>query len=180
MNIGALLEKADTLGWSVYEDEYGWEFGQPSPAGEDFSFYVNKDGVGNAASLAHEIRQYANNFDIEEHVAMWLDGKCAGTQGVPDIKTLVEDADDIKEMIDELASQFESLVDDEQQITCEKDAFEWLSRKLDLDGAFMAIVENVLEYADGLSGDEQYDFLLKMLDGVICLTEDEICSLCWN
>ncbi len=49
-----------------------------------------------------------------------------------------------------------------------------------MDGALMAIVENVLEYADGMSGDEQYDFLLKMLDGVIWLTEDEICSLCWN
>ena len=61
-----------------------------------------------------------------------------------------------------------------------KKAFEWLSRKLDMDGALMAIVENVLEYADGMSGDEQYDFLLKMLDGVIWLTEDEICSLCWN
>lgn len=61
-----------------------------------------------------------------------------------------------------------------------KEAFEWLSRKLDMDGALMAIVENVLEYADGMSGDEQYDFLLKMLDGVIWLTEDEICSLCWN
>ena len=61
-----------------------------------------------------------------------------------------------------------------------KKAFEWLSRKLDMDGALMAIVVNVLEYADGMSGDEQYDFLLKMLDGVIWLTEDEICSLCWN
>jgi len=49
-------------------------------------------------------------------------------------------------------------------------AYEWLLEEF----------RNVLEYADRMGGDEQYDFLTEMLDGTIGLSDREIRNLCWN
>lgn len=98
-----LLAKAEELDWSCWEDEHGGvELGKHSPAGEDFSSYV-----GNKENLAEEAREYADDFDIEEHVRELLNAKANGFAGVPDLKTLAEDADDIKGMLDELADALE-------------------------------------------------------------------------
>ena len=51
-------------------------------------------------------------------------------------------------------------------------AYEWLLKEF--------IIRNVLEYADRMGGDEQYDFLTEMLDGTIGLSDREIRNLCWN
>ena len=98
-----LREKAEELGWSLYEDENcGVELGKHSPAGEDFFFYV-----GNKENLAEEAREHADDFYPEEHVRELLNAKANGFAGVPDLKTLAEDADDIKGMLDELADALE-------------------------------------------------------------------------
>lgn len=52
--------------------------------------------------------------------------------------------------------------------------------EFDIDGAAARILRNVLEYADRMGGDEQYDFLTEMLDGTIGLSDREIRNLCWN
>lgn len=100
-----LLEKAEELGWSHWEDESGGvELEKHSPAGEDFLFYAcDKE------NLAEEAREYADGFDAEEHVRGLLNAKVDGFAGVPDIKTLVEDADDIQEMLNELADALEKI-----------------------------------------------------------------------
>ena len=36
-------------------------------------------------------------------------------------------------------------------------AYEWLLEEFDIDGAAARILRNVLEYADRMGGDEQYD-----------------------
>lgn len=98
----ALVERAEELGWSCYIDpiENGIEFSQGSPAGEDFSFYA----YGNTMNeMVKSIREYANSFDMEEHIKMWLDAKESGTSGVPSVFKLVEDAKAIQEMLDTLA-----------------------------------------------------------------------------
>ena len=59
-------------------------------------------------------------------------------------------------------------------------AYEWLLEEFDIGGAAARIIRNVLEYADRMDGDEQYDFLTEMLDGTIGLSEGEIRNLCWN
>ena len=46
-------------------------------------------------------------------------------------------------------------------------AYEWLLKEFSIDGAAARIIRNVLEYADRMGGDEQYDFLTEMLDGTI-------------
>lgn len=55
-----------------------------------------------------------------------------------------------------------------------EDAFNWILENFSVDGAAGRIISNILEYADDLSEEEQVEFMNKMLDGTIGLTEDEI------
>lgn len=59
-------------------------------------------------------------------------------------------------------------------------AYEWLLEEFSIDGTAARIIRNVLEYADRMEGDGQYDFLTEMLDGTIGLSDREIRNLCWN
>lgn len=103
-------EVAEARGWSVkfftqtrnaYDGRIQKyvEFSQESPAGEDFSFCVFYEALGD---IADEIYTWWLDFDIEEHVKMWLEAKSNGVVGVPDIATLVEDAQDIDDMCKQL------------------------------------------------------------------------------
>ena len=112
VNIDDLLDKAEELGWCVRESDTEWEFIQNSPAGEDFSFDVGADDVNNADDMVREIRSYANGFDAEEHAKMWIEAQ-GRVSGVPDLKTLVKDADDIKLMLNKLASAMEDVLQGE-------------------------------------------------------------------
>lgn len=95
-----LIEKADELEWSVNIDGDDWEFEKYSPAGEDFIFTVSVDAP---EEVWREVRRYANDFDTEEHIEMWVEAKKNLVSGIPSIRRLVEDADDIDKMLDELA-----------------------------------------------------------------------------
>lgn len=94
-----VVEIAESLGWNVSVSGNEYEFSKYSPAGEDFSFSV--EGT-DANEVVLEIEDYANDFDPEDHIEMWVNAKQSGTKGVPSIKELVEDADAIKEMLEEL------------------------------------------------------------------------------
>ena len=120
MDFEKLVDKAEKIGWTVYIDECGWDFRQYSPAGEDFSFFVSKSDVHSEEDMVREIRSCANDFDTEEHVQMWLEGRRNGVSGVPDLKTLTKDADDIKLMLNELASALESVMNGEDGDTSDK------------------------------------------------------------
>lgn len=109
VNIDDLLDKAEELGWCIHESDTEWEFIQNSPAGEDFSFDVGADDVHNADDMVREIRSYANGFDAEEHAKMWIEAQ-GRVSGVPDLKTLVKDADDIKLMLNKLASAMDDVL----------------------------------------------------------------------
>lgn len=100
---GRLEDVADKLGWALsYDDNCGWELEKWSPAGEDFIVYLSgdEDPVG-------QMRQYADNFNEEEHVTDLLIAKRNGFGGVPSAQELVDDAKAIQEMLDELAKAFE-------------------------------------------------------------------------
>ena len=45
----------------------------------------------------------ADDFDVDDHIAMWIEAKKNGTAGVPSTRELVHDAEDIQEMLNELA-----------------------------------------------------------------------------
>ena len=93
-----IIEIAERLGWTVKEYDDGTaEFSQYSPAGEDFSFTVK------AENAAQDIYAYYNNFDVDDHIEMWIEAKNNGVAGVPSIRRLVDDAEAISEMLKTLA-----------------------------------------------------------------------------
>lgn len=107
-SIDELKSAIEGKGWVVSEcsfggDDTGWELYKYSPAGEDFGFsvYHNND-VQKAIS---EINDYAFVFDTEEHISMWIEARNVDNNrmGVPSPRELVEDADAIQKMLDELA-----------------------------------------------------------------------------
>lgn len=93
-----LVSVCESLGWIVYEDEESGEveLRKHSPAGEDFSFMVDAD------SFVGDVGVYYESFDVDEHVEMWIEAKRSGVSGVPSIKALVHDAEEIENMLEEL------------------------------------------------------------------------------
>lgn len=96
-----LKHKIIKLGWNVYEagNNTGWEISRFSPAGEDFNFIITHNN--NAERAKKEIEEYARDFAEEEHAKMWIN---AENVGQPSIKELVQDAEDIHNMLLELAN----------------------------------------------------------------------------
>ena len=93
--IKTLCEKLD---WKIYEHQNDVELEKYSPAGEDFFFCVDKK------DFINNVIEYAEDFDADEHAEMWIDNRHS-VRGVPQsIRTLIDDADAIKEMLVELAN----------------------------------------------------------------------------
>lgn len=92
----------EKLGWSVDldEDDGIAELRQYSPAGEDFSFTAR---CGDLKEFVSDVEDYADNFDTDEHVRLLLNAKAHGFAGVPTARELVDDAEAIFDMLDNLA-----------------------------------------------------------------------------
>lgn len=91
------------LGWNVQEGMDSYCLSRQSDAGEDFEFSVSKE------NWIQDIVDYYNDFDPEEHAAEWYEAKQAGARGIPGIRVLLKDADEICDWLEELAilvSQF--------------------------------------------------------------------------
>ncbi len=97
-------EIIEGLDWTIHEcqlcdGEKGYELEKYSPAGEDFIFTAED------SRLAESIREYAAEFNPDEHAEMWVIAKYEGTDStIPSIRELIEDADAINKMLQELAS----------------------------------------------------------------------------
>ena len=94
-----ILEEND---WYVCAcDDRIVELEKYSPSGEDFLMCVEVE------NFPESVREYANDFDVDEHAAMWIEAR-GKVKGVPDsIRELIDDAEAIKEMICELADALE-------------------------------------------------------------------------
>lgn len=100
-------EICENLDWSVHVDDDGTiELEKYSPAGEDFVFAVKED------DFVQEVKEYAAYFDIDEHIAMWIEAKQNGTRGVPSARELVHDEEDIDKMLQELAAALAAAEED--------------------------------------------------------------------
>lgn len=97
-----ILEEND---WYVCAcDDRIVELEKYSPAGEDFLMCVEVE------NFPESVREYANDFDVDEHAAMWIEAR-GKVKGVPDsIRELIDDAEAIKEMICELADALEEKI----------------------------------------------------------------------
>lgn len=102
MKIKKIIETIEGLGWNVSQYNDGLEISQYSPASEDFIFYAHGK---NADEIIKSIEEYAENFDTDEHIEMWVEAKYHGHEGIPTIRELVEDADEIKKMLETLADK---------------------------------------------------------------------------
>ena len=98
-----IISEANSLGWDVDRLNDSVLFRRYSPAGEDFFFYV---GLENPIQ---EICEYAESFDENEHVEMWIQARKEGVSGVPMTIELVQDASDIHDMLRELASALQAV-----------------------------------------------------------------------
>ena len=88
----------ESLDWYIASEENGYiELEKYSPAGEDFIMTVP------AESFVQEVQEYASDFDVDNHIEMWIEARHNGVRGVPNTRTLVEDAEAIQEMLEELA-----------------------------------------------------------------------------
>lgn len=102
------IDICETLDWRVHEyvdgrGERRVELESYSPAGENL---VLDFGVEN---FVDEVKEYAECFDADEHAAELIQYR--GTKGVPSsIRLLINDADKIDKMLEELA----------QKLFCEK------------------------------------------------------------
>lgn len=89
----------ENLDWTLREYEEDIELAKYSPAGEDFFFTVSKK------NFLDDVVEYAESFDADEHAEMWVENMHT-VSGVPQsIRTLIDDADAIKEMLLELANK---------------------------------------------------------------------------
>lgn len=101
-----LLEKAEKLGWwwSVWiekeqNDRTYVEMGKHSLAGEDFSMIIDFDAENQCSSFRDSLESYYEDFDIDEHIEMWVEAKKNGVSGVPSIREIVDDVREIDAMI---------------------------------------------------------------------------------
>lgn len=101
------IEVCERLDWTIHEYKDGSvDLQKYSPAGEDFSFGVSLE------KFVDEVKQYAAYFDVDEHVELWVESR--GKRGVPSsIRTLVEDAEAIDKMLQELAAALAEVEDDD-------------------------------------------------------------------
>lgn len=89
----------EACGWAVnsYTDDGRVEIEKHSPAGEDFSICVEVENFPDA------VMEYYEDFDVDEHIEMWIEARKNGTRGVPPPRELVKDAEDIDKILQELA-----------------------------------------------------------------------------
>ena len=105
-----IVEIAEAQGWGVSIIDGEYEFETYSPAGEDFIFYIPVSD--DPSRIVASIRDYADNFDVDEHIELWIGSR--GQNGVPSsVRELVEDAEEIKSMLDDLAEAMRKLVHEE-------------------------------------------------------------------
>lgn len=92
-------EICEKLEWTIHGCDDGTvELEKFSPAGEDFNFSVDIE------NFVENVKEYAAGFDIDEHIEMWIEARKNGVSGVPSTRELVKDAEDIDEMLRELAA----------------------------------------------------------------------------
>lgn len=104
-----IQDAAENLGWSAsfetQKDQNGKiekyvAFNGCSEAGEDLELIEFYDTLDDIPEKLFERYQ---DFDTEEHVTMWLEGKRKGVRCVPDVETLVKDAKWVESFILELS-----------------------------------------------------------------------------
>lgn len=98
MNTKRFQEIAEGLGWSVNIDGTDIELSQYSPAGQDFSFSINKEG-----DYVQQVYEYYDGYDPSEETMLWVDGSGHGKNGAPyDLIDVLTDMKAVEKMLETL------------------------------------------------------------------------------
>lgn len=109
-----IIDVMEDLGWNIQEynindkDYTCLNLGIYSDLREDFNFAIEfkKD---DKQDFLNELREYVNDFDVDEHAEQWI--SIRGTHGISSsIRALIEDAESIKEMLQELLFEVEEVI----------------------------------------------------------------------
>lgn len=92
--LSCFKEICENQGWHINVYETDIELNKYTPAGEDFSFTIDAND-----DLQRQVEEYADDFDVDEHVKMWIGGPGAPSS----IRCLLEDAEWIDEDLHDLA-----------------------------------------------------------------------------
>ena len=68
-----LLKRLTDASFTVSESDTDIEFGKYSPAGQDYHFIVNKDGINDLNDLQDKLYDQYNDFDVSQETYNWLD-----------------------------------------------------------------------------------------------------------
>lgn len=90
-----ILEENDWI-VSSYTDDGRVELEKYSPAGEDFLMCVEVE------NFPKSVREYANDFDCDEHAGMWLEARGRVEGVLESTRELIDDAEAIQKMLYEL------------------------------------------------------------------------------
>ena len=102
-----VMDVLEACGWRLnsiekQDGEYCAEIENWSPAGEDLPETIWYNGTGKG--FVEAVQEWASDYDAEEHAEMWVESR--GERGVPNsIRDLINDADAIGEMFDDLAEK---------------------------------------------------------------------------
>lgn len=70
---------------------------------------IDFDEEDQCHSFRDNLESYYEDFDIDEHIEMWVEARKNGTSGVPSIRELAKDAEVIDTMILELSQTLGNL-----------------------------------------------------------------------
>ena len=100
-----VMDVLEACGWRLnsiekQNGEYCAEIENWSPAGEDLPETIWYNGTGKG--FVEAVQKWASDYDADEHAEKWVESR--GQRGVPNsIRDLINDADAIGEMFDDLA-----------------------------------------------------------------------------
>jgi len=170
-----IFEKMDWSIINIFDTEI--EIETWSPAGENLVETLDYDGT--TESLIKSIKEMVDCFDVDDHVEMWIEAKNS-TRGVPQsTRVLVEDAEAIKEMYENLYDAFLDIdTDDNKNSNAmnKEEFYNYIIENFNISGSAARLINNILDYAEsqGFDEEELYNYLCSMLDGTIGLSDNEI------
>lgn len=92
-DIKQLLEDND---FDVTKEDNRYFIHQYTPAGEDWGFYLDN---------LEDLKDYAENFDVDEEFEMWVEAKKNGVSGVPSYRELLDDQQWKQDILTKIAQQ---------------------------------------------------------------------------
>lgn len=151
-----ICEIANAHGWITKCNDDGeghveFSFEQHSPLGEDV--IVELDPC-TPDQVAAKVREYADDFDTDDHARMWVEN--SHVRGVPQtVRALLNDAEEIKRMLDALAHALED-PDKEGRRCCPAKGIEYIFDLVNLIADYNGWA--TLAQKDYLTGEITYFF----------------------